>query len=295
MRISLKNLKKTYPDGRQALRGVDLELGPGLFGLLGPNGAGKTTLLSILGWLLEPSEGEIEIEGLTLPREVAQLRRRLGFLPQQFDFPPRATGREVLDYFGRIFGLNRPIRKNRIEFLLRQVGLAPYQNRKTKDYSVGMKKRLGVAQALINDPDILILDEPTSGLDPEERILFCSYLSEISADKIIILSTHIVQDVEEICPRMGILDAGCLVFDGAPWDFVRRAEGRTWRLSLAREQAVEMNNRYAVVNRREEQEQVCLRMVSHDGPPPGAKPVPPNLEDAYVLHFQAAPALAGRI
>jgi len=287
MKISIRNLKKTYPDGREALKGVHLELEPGLFGLLGPNGAGKTTLLSILSRLLEPTEGEIEYEGIALPQQLTRLRARLGYLPQEFDFFPYATGREVLDYFGRLFGLDRPTREERIGFLLRQVGLAPYQNRKTKDYSVGMKKRLGVAQALVNDPDILILDEPTSGLDPEERILFCHYLSELGSDKLVILSTHIVPDVEEICPRMGILDAGRLIFDGAPWDFVRRAEGKTWQVRLASEQVAELDVRYTIVHRREEEAGVCLRVVSHNGPLPGAVPMRPNLEDAYVLHFQS--------
>jgi len=293
MKIRLKNLTKTYPDGRRALKDVSLELQPGLFGLLGPNGAGKTTLLSILTFLLEPSRGEVVVDGYLLPRDVRRFRTRLGFLPQYFDFFPQATGREVLEYFGRLFGLDRQTRKQRVDFLLRQVGLAPYQNRKTKDYSVGMKKRLGVAQALINDPDLLILDEPTSGLDPEERILFCSYLSELSADKTILLSTHIVSDVEEICSRMGILDSGRLVFVGPPWDFVRRAEGKTWRIGLSPDEAEGLNSRHAVVNRREDSGAVLLRFVTADTPPAGSEPVSPNLEDAYLLHFQDQLAKTG--
>lgn len=290
MKIRLKNLKKTYPDGKQALKGVSLELRPGLYGLLGPNGAGKTTLLSILTCLLEPSEGYVEAEGFDLPRELFRYRSRLGFLPQLFDVFPQATGREVLDYFARLFGLSAPMRKTRIDFLLRQVGLAAYQNRKTKDYSVGMKRRLGVAQALIGDPDLLILDEPTSGLDPEERILFCSYLSEISQDKIILLSTHIVQDVEEICPRMGVLDSGQLIYDGPPWEFVHRANGKTWSLQTTGEAATKLNGRYTIVNRLEEGLRVRLRLVTGEAPPEGAQAAEPNLEDAYMLHFQARAA-----
>lgn len=288
MRISLRNLQKTYPDRRQALKSITFELESGLFGLLGPNGAGKTTLLSILAMLMEPSGGTVEYAGFDSIKDRMPLRARIGFLPQSFDLFPQATAPEILDYFGRLFGIERHTRKERLEFLLRQVGLTQYRNRKVKDYSVGMKKRLGVAQSLLNDPELLILDEPTSGLDPEERILFCNYLSEIAANRIIILSTHIVQDVEEICPRMGVLDSGQMIFVGAPWDYVRRAEGRTWQLRLSPEDAFKLNGRYTVVNRREEGNRVHLRLVGLEQPPEGGVAVTPTLEDAYVLHFQEA-------
>jgi ABC-type multidrug transport system ATPase subunit len=285
MKIRLNHLTKTYPDGRQALKDISLEIPPGLLGLLGPNGAGKTTLLSILAFLLRPASGSIEAGGLQLPRQINQYRRRLGFLPQHFDFPPKAKVSEVLHYFGSLFGLEKETLSNRSDFLLRQVGLYPYRDRRTSDLSVGMKKRLGVAQALINDPALLILDEPTSGLDPEERILFCNYLSEISEDRIIILSTHIVADVEEICSSMALLDSGCLVFHGPPWDFVRRARGKTWRLLQKDHSSGSMPEQVAVVTRQETEEGTLVRFVSPGSPPAEAIPVEPTLEDAYLLHF----------
>jgi ABC-2 type transport system ATP-binding protein len=286
VRIRLKNLTKRYPDGRQALKGVSLDLGPGLFGLLGPNGAGKSTLLSILAFLMEPTSGTVEVEGLQLPGRLHDFRRRLGFLPQEVDFFPLATGRETLDYFGRLFSLDKLIRQEKIEKLIHQVGLGPAANRKTRDYSVGMKKRLGVAQALLGEPKFLILDEPTSGLDPEERVAFCNDLSALSQDRVVILSTHIVSDVEQICSRMGILDQGQLVFEGAPWDFVKVAEGKTWLVHTSRDYNMAENTDLTLIHRLEQDDSTILRVISDTSPSPDASLTAPNLEDAYVCHFR---------
>jgi ABC-2 type transport system ATP-binding protein len=227
--IELRGLTKTYPDGYQALRGVDLELGEGLFGLLGPNGAGKTTLLSILVMMLEPTSGTRSYDGAD-SRDAAKragIRRSIGYLPQDFQPIGHLTGREYLIHCARMRETRMPHRElaNRAEQLLEAVALAESAHRPSGQYSGGMRRRLGVAQALIHGPRLLVIDEPTAGLDPEERIRFRNLISEVADHVAVLLSTHICEDIEATCDRVGILTGGRIVFDGAPGLLMQRYEG----------------------------------------------------------------------
>ncbi|HXU45089.1 MAG TPA: ATP-binding cassette domain-containing protein, partial [Thermoanaerobaculia bacterium] len=231
--IELEGLAKTYADGTEALRGVDLRLDRGMVGLLGPNGAGKTTFLSILVLALEPSRGRRVYDGLDAARAQVRpaIRRSIGYLPQ--DYRPLAglTGREYLIHCARLRGvpLGRRALEDRARELLRAVGLAEAADRRAIEYSGGMQRRLGVAQAIIHSPRLLVVDEPTAGLDPEERIRFRTLIGEVAEQTAVLLSTHIVEDVEATCPRLVVIGAGRLLFDGTPTDLLRQAAGRLFR------------------------------------------------------------------
>ena len=237
--ITIRGLSKTYADGTRALNGLDLELGEGMFGLLGPNGAGKTTFLSMLVLALEPSEGELIFDGMDGSRaqDRDRIRAFLGYLPQDFQ-PIRAlTGLEYLEHCGRLRGvaLSRRKLRERAMGLLEAVELGKAARRRSGEYSGGMQRRLGMAQALIHRPRILVVDEPTAGLDPEERIRFRNLVSDVAEHTAVLLSTHIVEDVEATCPRLGIIADGELLFDGRPGELLDRVEGRLWRLPAGME------------------------------------------------------------
>ncbi|HKQ61606.1 MAG TPA: ATP-binding cassette domain-containing protein, partial [Candidatus Polarisedimenticolaceae bacterium] len=232
--IRIRGLSKTYADGQQALRGLDLELGEGMLGLLGPNGAGKTTFLSLLVLAVEPSSGERLYDELdaTRPRDRAAIRSRLGYLPQDFAPVGHLTGLEYLVHCARLRGVGLAARaiERRARELLEAVDLAHAAARRAGEYSGGMKRRLGIAQALIHAPRLLVVDEPTSGLDPAERIHFRNLITEAADHIPVLLSTHIVEDVEATCPRLAVIAAGRLCFDGTPGELLRRAAGRLWEL-----------------------------------------------------------------
>ncbi len=279
--IELEEIRKTYADGYEALKGVSLRLDRGMFGLLGHNGAGKTTFLSILVLALEPSSGRRVYDGLDAAsrRTRPEIRRRIGFLPQDYHPIGHLTGREYLTHCARLreVPLGRKELRRRVAELLEAVGLERAADRRAGDYSGGMQRRLGIAQALLHSPRILVVDEPTAGLDPEERIRFRSLITEVAESTTVLLSTHIVEDVEATCPRLGVIAGGKLLFDGAPTELMRRVAGRLWQIpaeSLLPEGAVE-------VSHRTDRQGGVERVVYHDGPVPGAVPRPPTLEESY--------------
>ena len=279
--IELEGIAKTYADGFEALKGVSIRLDRGMFGLLGPNGAGKTTFLSILVLALEPSAGRRIYDGLDASsrRARAEIRRRIGFLPQDYHPIGHLTGREYLGHCARLreVPLGRAALRRRISELLEGVGLERAADRRAGEYSGGMRRRLGIAQALIHSPRLLVVDEPTAGLDPEERIRFRMLVTAAAADMTVLLSTHIVEDVEATCPRLGVIGRGRLLFDGAPTELLRRANGRLWQMPAE----APLPDGAVEVTRRADRAGGVERIIYKDGEIPGAVPRPPTLEESY--------------
>ena len=289
MRIRIQNLSKTYGRGIvPALSNLNLEIRHGTFGLLGPNGAGKTTLIKILSTQMEPSEGTVEIDGWDLRKDRAEVRRRLGYLPQHFGAYSQLSAWEFLDYMGRLGGLHQKRqRQERVGQVLEDVALYEARERKTGTFSGGMRRRLGIAQAILADPEFIIVDEPTVGLDPEERIRFRGILGRLSANRTILISTHIVGDISSTCEDLAVLRQGQLIFHGAPEDFVAKAEGKTWILQTSDDDFEAIANCFSVVNISADGIGMELRIVGDAVPPPTATPAPPNLEDAYIYFMGA--------
>ena len=230
MLLSIQNLSHTYPNGTRALDAVSLDIPAGMFGLLGPNGAGKSSLMRCLATLQLPSAGQIHFGGIDVLRQPAELRATLGYLPQDFGVYPRVSAIELLAHLAVLKGVaGRGERRDTVEALLRQVNLWDVRNKAVAGFSGGMRQRFGIAQALIGNPRLIIVDEPTAGLDPEERNRFNNLLSEIGEDVVVILSTHIVDDVTDLCPRMAILVAGRIVLTGTPVELMAALAGRVWR------------------------------------------------------------------
>src|SRR5512138_691933 len=232
--IQITGLTKTYGTGNKtvnALNGVDLQIGSGMFGLLGPNGAGKTTFMRILAGIVNPSSGSVHVNGRDLNTEAGKqaVKSMLGYLPQELGMYPELTAEQFVDYMAILKGLDDPHkREQRVKQVLEMVGLQDAARRKIKSFSGGMKRRVGIAQALVNDPKLLIVDEPTSGLDPEERIRFRNLLVHLAADRVVLLSTHIVEDIGQTCRDLAVLAKGSILFRGSPLDLTRSAEGRVW-------------------------------------------------------------------
>ena len=243
MHIKIENLNKIYPNGNYALKDLNLEIPNGMFGLLGPNGAGKSTLMRILVTLMKPSNGRVLVNDLDLSKNRREIRAMLGYLPQDFSFFSKLKTYEFLDYTARLAGMkNSAARKSAVDQMLEEVGLFEARDRNANKLSGGMKRRLGIAQALINNPKIIIVDEPTTGLDPEERIRFRNLLSNISTrDVIIILSTHIVGDISSTCHNMALLNKGELAFSGSPEELVKQAEGNVWLIQATDAEYMEIN------------------------------------------------------
>jgi ABC-2 type transport system ATP-binding protein len=279
--IQLEGIAKVYADGLEALKGVSLRLDGGMFGLLGPNGAGKTTFLSILVLALEPTAGRRLYDGLdpAVRRERSEIRRSIGYLPQHYHPLSQLTGREYLLHCARLrqVPLRRSALRERVAELLSAVGLERAADRRSGEYSGGMQRRLGIAQALVHSPRLLVVDEPTAGLDPEERIRFRELVTGVAARTTVLLSTHIVEDVEATCPRLGVIAAGRLLFDGPPGELLRRAAGRLWRVGLD----APLPPGAVEVARRADPRGGIERVVHHDGPLPGGTPRPPTLEESY--------------
>ena len=281
MEIDIQNLYKSYGQ-KQALHGINLHIGSGMFGLLGPNGAGKTTLMRILATLLPPSTGEVTVGGISLKDRQA-IRAKLGYLPQDFAFYPQLSVYEAMDYLGILTGLaERSKRQMQIQELLEKVNLWETRKVKTRALSGGMKRRLGIAQALLNNPEVLIVDEPTAGLDPEERVRFRNLLSDFAVDRTVILSTHIVGDIEFACENLAILDAGQLIYDGRVQDLLHRAEGSVWMVKVSREEVNRVRAQCKVISYVAEGEMVSFRLLAKDAPLPGATNTKPTVEDAYM-------------
>ncbi|MDE0658237.1 MAG: ATP-binding cassette domain-containing protein [Gammaproteobacteria bacterium] len=287
--IEAKGLGHTYKGGHTALDGVDLSLGTGLFGLLGPNGAGKSTLMRIICTLLVPTAGTAKVYGYDVTRERREVRELIGYLPQEFGAWRHHRTEEVLDTLARLSGLsNRKERRRRVAETLEMVGLDGVADRKVKKLSGGMMRRLGVAQALVHEPQVLIVDEPTVGLDPEERMRFRQLMNQLGRDRTILLSTHIVADLGGGCREMALLDSGRVEFQGTPENLLQRAVGRVFEVSADAAAAERIEGDYEIVSRAVSGTEITLRGVSANGMPDGANPVDaPTLEEAY-LAFMAA-------
>lgn len=288
MSIKIKNLNKVYPNGNHALKDINLEIPSGMFGLLGPNGAGKSTLMRILVALMEPSSGEIEMYGCNLLKERREVRRILGYLPQDFRFFAKYKVAEFLDYAARLSGMNDgKSRKKAVADMLEKVGLYEVRERYAANLSGGMKRRLGIAQALIHEPKVIIVDEPTTGLDPEERIRFRNLLTHVSGnDTTIILSTHIVGDVSSSCNNMALLNKGEISFRGSPEEMLKRAEGKVWRLCVNDEQYNAINQKYPIIATIPNGDMWDIQVVADKFDEYKAENMPPNLEHAYVYFME---------
>jgi len=281
LNLSIENVGKCYGGKVWALRRFSLELKPGVLGLLGPNGAGKTTLMSILATITRASEGKVTWNGTDLSADPNALRSVLGYLPQDFGVYPNLNAQEFLEYLAAVKGLDAAAARRRIDQLLSLVNLADVRKRPLGGFSGGMKQRVGIAQALLNDPQLLIVDEPTAGLDPEERVRFRNLLSDLSGERIVILSTHIVSDVEATATDIALISNGALVAHAAPEELLRSIEGRVWEWVVPSADLQAVKQCYRVSNTMRRSDGVHVRVLAQDSPP-GAVSVPPTLEDAYL-------------
>lgn len=282
MRLTIERLTKEYRRGPRALDALDLELTPGVTGLLGPNGAGKSTLMRIVATISRPTSGRVLWNGEDVRRRPEPLRRVLGYLPQDFGVYPNLDAVEFLSYLAAAKGIERRAAARRIDELLVLVNLHDARKRSLGGFSGGMRQRLGIAQALLNDPKVLIVDEPTVGLDPEERVRFRNLLSELSGERIVILSTHIVSDVEAVADDLAIVASGKLVARGRPEEILRTVAGKVWRVTMSGEE-FEARRRGLVVGATVRRAAgVEARIVADASPVPGAVPAEPTLEDAYL-------------
>ena len=282
-KISLEALSLRYRSGVQALDSVDLEVETGLFGLLGPNGAGKTTLMKILTTLLKPTGGMARVFGHDVVRDARQVRSMLGYLPQDFQTYGQLKAWEVLDYYAILNGMtDRKQRRTRIEEVLTLVGLADKRNRRASQLSGGMYRRLGVAQALLTDARLLIFDEPTAGLDPAQRVRFRNFLGELSRDRIVLLSTHIVADIGSVCDKLAVLNHGRIEFEGKCRQLADRAEGRVWQTCVDDAQYEQLRSEYAITSMVDTDHGMQLRLLSETQKDPDWQSVVPTLEDAYL-------------
>jgi ABC-type multidrug transport system ATPase subunit len=286
LEIAIRNLDKTYPGGFKALDQIDLTIGDGMFGLLGPNGAGKSTLMKILVTLMLPTSGEVLIDGRSIHKQRKEIRKMVGYLPQDFRFFAKLRSWEFLDYAARLAGMtSRKERRERTDEMLESVGLYEFRNRMANKLSGGMKRRLGIAQALIARPTIIIVDEPTTGLDPEERIRFRNLLSDLGrSETIIILSTHIVGDISSTCNQMALLHEGGLVYRGTPDRLVEETKGYVWRAELDQESYETIKEDYPIISTIPSGTGWEIQFVGEKPSSIEAHAVEPNLEHAYV-HF----------
>lgn len=290
--IQIRNLTKTYPNGFKALNGVNLDIPMGMFGLLGPNGAGKSSLMRTIATLQEASEGTIQWGDINVLEEKVKVRQVLGYLPQYFGVYPGVSAEDLLTHFAALKGLaNSKERKEVVKHLLQQVNLYDARTRAVSGFSGGMRQRFGIAQALLGDPRLVIVDEPTAGLDPAERVRFLNLLSEISERAAIILSTHIVEDVSELCPQMAVLIAGQIRATGQPMDMMQQLSGKVWRIRLKREQLPAYEDKYQVLSTRFFIGDIIARVYSETAPGAGFEAVEPDLEDVYFCVMKEIPAL----
>jgi ABC-2 type transport system ATP-binding protein len=295
LELTLDQVTKQY-GRRTVVDGFSCTLTHGVYGLLGNNGAGKTTLLRMVCGILELSGGEILLDGCNIRRMGAEYRRMLGYLPQNFGYYPEFTARRFLLYMAALKAIPKDLAEAKVEELLELVGLATEKNHKVKGFSGGMVRRLGVAQALLNDPEVLILDEPTAGLDPKERIRFRNIISALSRDRLVILSTHIVSDVEYIADQILLMRDGRLYGSGSMEGLTVGLRGKVWECYVKPEQAEDYQSRFSVSNLRNTDKGVRLRIVSDGCPLEGAVPADPDLEDVYLYYFreQSSPGVDTR-
>ena len=286
MKLELDNITKNYKDKR-ALYNVNYIFHEGVYGLLGANGAGKSTLMRIICGIMKSTIGEVKVNGTNIMKLDEKYRDLLGYLPQDFGYYPSFTANEFMMYMASLKGLNNNYSKKKISELLHIVGLDEVKNKKIKTFSGGMKQRLGIAQAVLNDPQILILDEPTSGLDPKERIHFRNLISGFAKDKIVLLSTHIVSDIESIADQIIVLKKGEIVVNGTPNVLIQQMLGKVWECLIPESELEYASQKYCIVNQHLQSQQVLLRIISAEKPDlEMSKAISPSLEDLYMFYFR---------
>lgn len=280
--LKISNLSKTYSNGVKALDNVNIEIENGMFGLLGPNGAGKSSLMRTLATLQEADSGTIMLDDLDVVKDPTELRKVLGYLPQEFGVYPRITAEQLLDHLCILKGItNSKERKELVKYLLDKVNLYDKRNKSVKGFSGGMKQRVGIAQALIGNPKLIIVDEPTAGLDPGERNRFYNLLAEVGKDVIVILSTHIVDDVRELCTKMAIMNLGEIVFQGSPQTAIEELKGKVYHKMVSREELEQYANEYSVISNKMVGGQPLIHIYNDSNPGNGFELVNPNLEDVF--------------
>lgn len=290
MELQIRDVSKTYPNGVQALRNVNLTIPRGMYGLLGPNGAGKSTLMRILATLQQPDSGTIHLGTLDVVRQTDDIRKTLGYLPQEFGVYPKVNAEELLDHFALLKGIaQRAARKDVVEALLRQTNLWDVRRQKLGGYSGGMRQRFGVAVALLGNPKLMIVDEPTAGLDPAERVRFLNLLSELGENSVVLLSTHIVEDVSELCTRMAVIDRGEILLEAEPLRAVSDLQGRIWKRVVSKDELPALERSHAVISTKLLSGRTVVRVYDDRPSVPGFEPAAVDLEDVYFC------AMAGRI
>ena len=287
MELRIQNVSKSYPNGVQALRDVSLTIPAGMYGLLGPNGAGKSTLMRILATLQEPDEGNITLTdpdggSIDVVNQTEELRRTLGYLPQEFGVYPKVSAEELLDHFALLKGIAaKGERTAVVEALLQQVNLWEVRKQKLGGYSGGMRQRFGVAVALLGDPTLMIVDEPTAGLDPAERVRFLNLLAELGESSVVLLSTHIVEDVAELCTRMAIIDRGEILLEAEPLHAVGELRGRIWQRVVPKQELAALERQHAVISTKLLAGRTVVHVHSESSPGPDFEAAEPDLEDVY--------------
>jgi ABC-type multidrug transport system ATPase subunit len=282
MELHIRDVSKTYANGVQALKDVTLTIPAGMYGLLGPNGAGKSTLMRILATLQEPDAGTIRLGDLDVVRQKDAVRQTLGYLPQSFGFYPQVRAERLLEHFAVLKGIAGPgARRDVVESLLRRTNLWEVRRRKVGTFSGGMRQRLGVAVALLGDPKLIIVDEPTAGLDPAERVRFLNLLGEIGEESAVILSTHIVEDVEELCSRMAIIDRGEILLEAEPLRAIEELRGRIWRRTVSRDELPALEGEQPVISTKLLGGRTIVHVHAETSPGAEFVPVEPDLKDVY--------------
>jgi ABC-2 type transport system ATP-binding protein len=282
MQLTIRALSKVYPNGTQALKDVSLDVPAGMFGLLGRNGAGKSTLMRILATLQEPDEGSVRLGDIDVLGEKEKLRETLGYLPQSFGFHPRVSAERLLEHFAVLKGLvDSGARREVVEGLLRRTNLWDVRRQRVGTFSGGMRQRLGVAIALVGNPKLIVVDEPTAGLDPEERVRFLNLLSEIGEESVVILSTHIVEDVEELCSRLAIIDKGQILLEAEPSRAIDELRGKIWRRSVNRDELPALEQELSVISTKLMAGRTIAHVYADASPGAQYEPVEPDLKDVY--------------
>lgn len=280
--LQIRNISKTYPNGVQALKGVSLTIPVGMYGLLGRNGSGKSTLMRTIATLQEPDAGSIRLGHIDVLREKDEVRKTLGYLPQSFGFHPKARAERLLEHFAVLEGIVQPgTRRDVVESLLRRTNLWEVRRQQLGTFSGGMRQRFGVAVALLGNPKLIVVDEPTAGLDPAERVRFLNVLSEIGEDSVVILSTHIVEDVEELCSRMAIIDRGEILLDVEPQRAVEELRSRIWQRTVSREELPALETALPMISTKMRAGRTIVHVYADTSPGAAFEPVEPDLEDVY--------------
>ncbi|MBE2201318.1 MAG: ABC transporter ATP-binding protein [Anaerolinea sp.] len=294
MELIIQNLSKRYGEQIWGLRNFSLKVGPGVLGLLGPNGAGKSTLMRILATITQATKGKVTWNGKDISQSPNQVRAVLGYLPQDFGVYPNLNAVEFLEYLAAIKGLDKQAARKRIDELLQVVNLVEARKQPLGGFSGGMKQRVGIAQALLNDPQLLIVDEPTGGLDPEERVRFRNLLADLSGERVIILSTHIVSDVEATATHIALINQGQLLMHTSPEALLKSVEGKVWGWTVPSDMLSQVRQQYIVSSTIRRSDGVHLRLVADSPPTAVAQNVSPSLEDAYLYHLSAGRQNRGR-